>query len=496
MATKNYELNLLVFAEAQVVSGVSLARQVAEHSGFDSLITVVAEHSAGLKERVNAHLAQSWPSQADKISVVALKPSADDLIKSIEKQPALRIILLPGLDQIDDDVKRILSEANTTVVCFEPHAGLESEPRALWLLGEDSQGHAAWFAEHLVTYPSLERTTQSELRESRDSSESGHQQNDWVLLSTDLDDLPSSLKSCKAAIEAAVGPVLLVRGEVSWWRWLTEMEVPSVVSRFIPQMEREQKRTLSTHLQTHSKLNFEFVALICASTFLAAFGLVQNSAAVIIGAMLVAPLMTPILGAGLSLAHGNRPLFRESVRTILIGFLAAVMTSFCFGILVRFLAPSIFSLQDGVVDVTDEMWARTHPTGIDFLVGLVGGSAAAFARTRTHLADALAGAAIAAALVPPIATAGLYLSLFSREVASPTGTYIATNLVYGPLLLFLVNMLTIMIGSSFVLWACGVRSDHRHSRRDRWATRMTVLLMTLTVIVLVWIVQHPDPARS
>ena len=124
-------------------------------------------------------------------------------------------------------------------------------------------------------------------------------------------------------------------------------------------------------------------------------------------------------------------------------------------------------------------------------MGLVGGSAAAFARTRTHLADALAGAAIAAALVPPIATAGLQLSFSFLTIAPPPGASETTNLVYGPILLFTANMLTIMIGSCFVLWACGVRADRSYSRSDRWKTRMTALLMTLTAVALVWILQHP-----
>jgi len=65
------------------------------------------------------------------------------------------------------------------------------------------------------------------------------------------------------------------------------------------------------------------------------------------------------------------------------------------------------------------------------------------------------------------------------------------NLIYGPILLFIANMLTIMIGSSFVLWACGIRADHGHTRKDKWTTRATLLLLVLTAMVLVWIVQHP-----
>ena len=75
----------------------------------------------------------------------------------------------------------------------------------------------------------------------------------------------------------------------------------------IPQLDREERIQLFKELQDGSSWNFDFFALIALSTAIAAFGLVQNSTAVVIGAMLVAPLMTPLLGAGLALVQGNYP---------------------------------------------------------------------------------------------------------------------------------------------------------------------------------------------
>ncbi len=300
----------------------------------------------------------------------------------------------------------------------------------------------------------------------------------------------AAAKRVRAAIAAASGPVLLIRGGDSTLDWLGK-RYARLVAKYAPQMTRERRQALAEDLTTYSRLDFDFIALICSATFLASFGLVQDSAAVIIGAMLVAPLMTPILGAGLSLAQGNRPLFVSSLKTIAIGFLAALLTSMMFGILIRVLPNAILQRTDEGIVLTREMWSRTSPTIIDFLVGLVGGSAAAYARTRHHLSAALAGAAIAAALVPPIATAGLQLSLIFQSVAPPSDRANAGHLIYGPILLFLANMLMIMIGSSFVLWACGVRSDRAISIKDRWTTRMIMLLLLLTVVVAVWIMEFP-----
>ncbi|QDT07117.1 hypothetical protein K227x_55420 [Rubripirellula lacrimiformis] len=239
-----------------------------------------------------------------------------------------------------------------------------------------------------------------------------------------------------------------------------------------PPMQREQRIALADDLVEGSQPNLEFLGLMSASSMLAAFGLMQNSAAVIIGAMLIAPLMTPIMGAGLGLAHGNRPLFQSSLLTIALGFIGALAASMMFGWL-------FWLFQEPTI--TDEMWARCKPSPLDFCVGLVGGLAASYARTRTHLSSALAGAAIAAALVPPIATAGLQLA-FGQWENTDRGWP-----VVGPLLLVSINVITIMIGSSFILWARGMRSETKMDMRTRWALRMMALLSTIALLALTWI---------
>jgi uncharacterized membrane protein len=187
--------------------------------------------------------------------------------------------------------------------------------------------------------------------------------------------------------------------------------------------------------------------------------------------------MTPIVGAGLALSQGNRPLFQSALWTISLGFIGALTASVLFGwLFLLFQEPQI----------TGEMWARCRPSPLDFCVGLVGGIAASYAQTRRHLSSALAGAAIAAALVPPIATAGLQIA-FGVWDKSEKGVP-----VMGPLLLVSVNVLMIMIGSSFVLWARGMRSDRSLGMQSRWTLRMFALLLVLALMTLIWIL-HPFP---
>ncbi|MEL7335039.1 MAG: DUF389 domain-containing protein, partial [Planctomycetota bacterium] len=225
--------------------------------------------------------------------------------------------------------------------------------------------------------------------------------------------------------------------------------------------------------------SWEFLLLISASSILAAFGLIQNSAAVIIGAMLIAPLMTPILGGGMALSIGNRPLMRRAFLSITLGFAGALVTSTLFGLVFR-----LFDNRDLSLVEQTEMWARCNPSVLDACVGLVGGMAAAYARTRSHLSSALAGAAIAAALVPPITTAGLQIAMGVWET-NQRGTPIL-----GPLMVVFVNILTILVGSSWILWMRGLRNRKSNpnpnaTRSDRFRFRMIVLLLTLIVIVLI-----------
>ena len=510
---------------------MALLQTIHRRAGYAPIILVLSTSGgSSLKDQIKSRIAASDLN----IPVEAITDDTPKLAERINGFSSLRLLLLPGLHQLDDLRKTLLHDIHAHVACFEPHAGLLKTPSQIATLSAEPSPVCRWFSERIAPEPKIVCTTLAELESSnrlpdaslddarqddgehdaakqdktRQQSATGDAASDepnaslantdqtWVFLSCTSKESQSQGKTVRAAIEHAVGPVILLSSESAWLHWMLNNFVRTRVAKFIPQMSRDARRALASDLSTYSRLDFEFIALICASTFLASFGLVQNSAAVIIGAMLIAPLMTPILGAGLSLAQGNRPLFFGSLKTICLGFLAALITSTVFGLLVRGIPNSILERTvDGSVMLTAEMWSRTSPSVIDMLVGVVGGCAAAFARTRNHLSAALAGAAIAAALVPPIATAGLQLSLLLQPIAPilQNGQQIAEEnppFIYGPVLLFVANMLTIMLGSSFVLLACGVRGGKKYPTRDQWTTRMTMLLMLFIVLVAVWIVGH------
>ena len=233
-----------------------------------------------------------------------------------------------------------------------------------------------------------------------------------------------------------------------------------ITRRRVPQLDRAARVRLVRSVQSNSEINFDFVTLMCLATLIAALGLVRNSAAVVIGAMLVAPLMTPLVGCGLALVHGNLRLIRNAARSVLLGFLV----SFLIGVVLGWAVPV-------GEQVTDEMLARGSPNLVDLAVAFFSGVAAAYATARPRLSGALPGVAIAAALVPPIATCGL---------ATATGH---PRLAVDALILFLTNITSIVLGASFALWAVGVRHEHVHSVRKTWILRLAALLV-LTVLVL------------
>ena len=238
--------------------------------------------------------------------------------------------------------------------------------------------------------------------------------------------------------------------------------VERLAERAVPQLGREQRISLVERIQSSSKWDFDFIALICLATLIAGLGLIDNSPAVIIGAMLVAPLMTPIMGTGLGLAQGNGRLIRDTLRTIASAF----VLSFIIGVFL--LGP--FSAHE----LTPEMESRGEPKTLHLIVGLVSGVAAAYATGRPNLLSALPGVAIAAALVPPLATSGIATFRFRWDTAR------------GALGLFGANMLAIIVGTALTFWLVGIRPTKKNQQSQSWPTWLFGALILVTAGLAAW----------
>ncbi len=203
----------------------------------------------------------------------------------------------------------------------------------------------------------------------------------------------------------------------------------------IPRKELYQARIASSK----PSLGF-FVLLLCAAV-IATLGLIANSTAVVIGAMIVAPLMDPILSLAFALSISNNKLAKRSLLTVVIGVLAVVATS-----------ALLASLLD-VSEVNREMTSRTAPNLIDLGVAVAAAVAGSFSMTRERLSNSLAGVAIAVALVPPLCVCGIGLSMGNEVVAvfgRGTVAGITNQISEGSFLLFLANLIGITVASLFV----------------------------------------------
>jgi uncharacterized hydrophobic protein (TIGR00271 family) len=202
----------------------------------------------------------------------------------------------------------------------------------------------------------------------------------------------------------------------------------------------ERKLFIYDSLYMGSDPKRSFFILVALSTLIAAFGLVMNSTAVIIGAMLVAPLMTPILGLALSMVRGDTGLMALALRAEVAGVVVAVVAAALLGLAVPYF------------EETPEMLGRTHPNLYDLMVAVFAGIAGAYALVNEKLSPVLPGVAISTAIVPPLANVGLSLSLGAFHGA------------WGSFLLFLINFLSILLVSSAVFFFAGM-AEEIHTRK-------------------------------
>ncbi|MGW8325103.1 MAG: TIGR00341 family protein, partial [Desulfobacterales bacterium] len=202
--------------------------------------------------------------------------------------------------------------------------------------------------------------------------------------------------------------------------------------KFKIKVSKERAIAVYEDIARGSEPELRFYAMVAASTAIAAFGLIMNSTAVVIGAMLVAPLMTPIFGIALALVRGDTSLFGRAIRAEIAGVILTVALAACFGIAI----PQL--------EVTPEMLSRTSPNLLDLLVAVFAGFAGAYAMVDEHISPALPGVAIATAIVPPLANSGLCISL---------GAYYGA---LGSFLLFFANFLSILLVASGIFFASGM----------------------------------------
>jgi len=237
--------------------------------------------------------------------------------------------------------------------------------------------------------------------------------------------------------------------------------------RLVPRIDLDRRGEVQALLRQASHPDFSYFILVVLSSVIATLGLLTNSAAVIIGAMLVAPLMSPIIGLGLASISGDSHLLGDAAKALLRGAALAVLISF---LLTWTNTRLPFVVLQGQ-DLTGEVLARVRPSPIDLGIALAGGLAAAFALAMPNISAALPGVAIATALMPPLGTVGIGLALRRWDVAA------------GASLLFITNAVTIAFAANLVFFALGF--SPRFQDGTRRLPRSLLLSAFLTMGLLV-----------
>jgi uncharacterized hydrophobic protein (TIGR00271 family) len=211
-----------------------------------------------------------------------------------------------------------------------------------------------------------------------------------------------------------------------------------------------------------------FAVLLLLSAVIATGGLLADSTATVIGAMIIAPLMTPIMATALAIVTGDERHMVLSVATVAIAVGLVVALSFA----IALLAPQPADLRANA-----EVAGRISPRMIDLVIALASGAAGAFALGRRSVSDALPGVAIAISLVPPLCVVGV--SLEAGDVSAASGAS----------LLFLTNMLAILVagGGTFALMGYGRATrpsvGPRGRRRALLATALATIVVTVPLFV-------------
>lgn len=205
---------------------------------------------------------------------------------------------------------------------------------------------------------------------------------------------------------------------------LTHMDVPRIESQVFfdgPDRRRSLER---------------FAVLLFFAVLIASYGVIVDSTATVIGAMLIAPLMTPILAIAVALVTGQTQRAIQSLVIVVSGVAGSIALAWWIG----------FTYRTGVLDSANnsQIMSRVSPGLVDLYAALGAGAIGAFATSRKDIADTLPGAAIAIALAPPLAVVGLTLSLGEWSHA------------WGAMLLFLTNFFAILIAGSATLALLGL----------------------------------------
>jgi uncharacterized hydrophobic protein (TIGR00271 family) len=208
------------------------------------------------------------------------------------------------------------------------------------------------------------------------------------------------------------------------------------MNRFDPEYLPSFENRLFFEGERKNKQIVNFIILLALATVIATYGVVTDSTASVIGAMIIAPLMTPIMASAAAVVLGSTIRLKQALKLVALGILGVIVLS----ILLTFFIP------DSLIQfpINNQITSRVSPGLLDLMIALAAGAAGAYAIGRQEIADSLAGVAIAISLVPPLCVVGISLA---------KGQWIDSA---GAFLLFLTNFFAILLAGAIVFRLMGL----------------------------------------
>ena len=228
--------------------------------------------------------------------------------------------------------------------------------------------------------------------------------------------------------------------------------------------ENERLSELRSSYDNDTDLNESFIVLTIGASLIATLGLLSNNAAVVIGAMVVAPWILPLRVTVFAILMGDLKLLPRSMLTLAAGAAITLLLSMGLGLLAR---SNGLLIVDGF---PQEITARLEPTLLDLGIALAAGAIATYAKVNPGAVSSMAGTAIAVALVPPVCVSGLMLATGNLQLAKGAG------------LLYTANLLGILIGGVCVL---AVREPYFRKKLRKQRRSRLPLLFALGLALIV-----------
>lgn len=252
------------------------------------------------------------------------------------------------------------------------------------------------------------------------------------------------------------------------------MDVKSELGKYLGSVSEEEKEAVFAEISAGSHPTREFFIMLVISAVIAAVGLLTNSVAVIIGAMLVSPLLIPVIGISLGAVKGDFSLFRTAIEAEAKGIAIVIALV----VVLTLLVPN--------ASITSEILLRTHPTPLDLVVALASGAAAAYALSKKSIGATLPGVAIAVAVMPPLSVVGIGFALRRPEVA------------LGGALTFLANIVAINFAASAIFWLMNFSPRWSITAEKKTMERLktSAVLLLIILLPLAWIMWGSVSADS